>query len=715
MKQVDLTVGITAHNEGVIAHKTMLSVFEALKNVEKAGYSYEIMVHVDNGDNETIEYFERYRKDKNIKIVHNKFGDLGKSRNFLAQGALGDFVSFLDADDLISDNWFVNALDMLKKTDEIIVVHPEVSLTFGDGGHTLWIQHGDTNRNIEILCGANRWISVCMAKKNVFLDTPYPVAKNGYGNEDWWFNTETVAKGIKHTVAKNAVQFYRRKKGSLLLSNNDKKLTQWYSELFDIKKCQALFKDRSTELDSILRKKRKAYLIYKKIRNSKANVFITPIARPIKRVLDAVQNLKRPANDRADNIPEFVIDSWKKITEIEPQLYPTKQAINSIERYYSDEDFVVGEAYLKAIKKVKKMPNYVFIVPWLVAGGADKVVLNYIKALSELHPDWSFAIITTLPSKNTWEDKLPENAYIVDFGNNSELLNEYERDILFSRILTQLKCKKIHLINSEYGYRWVADHKELIAKNYNLNVSVFCHDYVPETNNEAVFDYMDPFLVSIYDVVDNIFTDNKAVIDKGVLKCGFDRKKFKVHYQPIEDEISSVERKREDKLRVLWAGRVAYQKCPEVLCEIARKLDNKKFQIDVFGRLDGYSKKIFDGISSLTYRGSYNGFSSLETEKYDLYLYTSNIDGIPNCLLEAAAAGLPIIAPNVGGIGEFIIDKKTGTLIDKYDNINAFTEAIVYAKNHPEEMQKMAKNAQGLLQKQHSWSGFVEQIKSDII
>ena len=507
-KGVLLTVGITAHNEGVIAHKTMLSVFEALKNVKKAGYSYEIIVHIDNGDAETIKYFERYRKDKNIKIIQNKFGDAGKSRNCLAQESIGEFMSFLDADDLISSNWFIEALRLLKKASSEVIVHPEANLTFGNGGHILWVQRGDADKNLEILCGANRWISVCMAKRSIFLETPYPVTKNGYGHEDWWFNTETVAKGVKHVVAKNTVEFYRRKKNSLLLLNNGKNNIQWYSELFDVKKCQTLFKNHNVEPSSIIKKKRKAYLIYKKIRNSKANVFITPIARPIRRMLDFAQNLGRPVDSKMNNIPEFVFDSWKEITEIEPQLYPTKQALNSVGRYYSDEDFVVGEAYLKAIKKVKKMPNYVFIVPWLVAGGADKVALNYIKALSELHSDWSFAVITTLPSKNTWEDKLPENAYIVDFGNNSELLNEYEKDILFSRILTQLRCERIHLINSEYGYRWIADHKELIAKNYNLNVSVFCHDYIPETNNEAVFDYMDPFLVSIYDVVDNIFTDN---------------------------------------------------------------------------------------------------------------------------------------------------------------------------------------------------------------
>ena len=718
VSKIDLTIGVTAHNEGIVAHKTMLSIFAATEKLKEAGVNYEILIHIDNGDKETIEYFKRYEDQKLVTILQNKFGDPGQSRNYITKKAKGRYLGFVDADDLLSDNWFLEAIEALRKSKEVIIVHPEASLTFGNDQHVLWIQHdsfGET-RDLKILCGVNRWILVSVAERKVFLDNPYPKSSKGYGHEDWWFNSETEAKGIRHRIVKNTMQFYRRNKMSVLTINNSRKHIQWYSELFDIesckKKCQKA-EVENNEKKSVSLGRRKAYRIYKKIRDSKASIFINPVARPIKILVDKIQDSGRPTQERKQYIPDFVIKEWKKITKIEPQLYPTKQEQKNVVRYYSDERDEVGEAYLKAVSDVKKMPDYIFVVPWLVSGGADKVMLNYIKALSVQHKNWSFAVITTLPSKNTWEDKLPDNAYIVDFGSNSDLLIEEEKEILFARILTQLKCKRLHLINSEFGYCWIADHKELIAKNYNLNVSVFCHDYIPGTNNEAVFDYMDPFLVSIYDVVDKIFTDNKAVIEKGVEKCGFDKEKFEVHYQPLDDEFRSTERKRGKKLRILWAGRIAYQKCPEILCEVARRAGDD-VRIEVFGRLDGYNKEIFDGIRNLKYMGGYDGFNSLDTSSYDLYLYTSNIDGIPNCLLEAAAAGLPIIAPNVGGIGEFIINRKTGILVDKFDDIDGFAEAIDYAKKHSREMQEMAVAAQKLLKKQHSWQSFEKVVKKDI-
>lgn len=717
MQRVDLTVGITAHNEGVVAHKTMLSVFAAIENVKKVGANCEILVNIDNGDEETKKYFSRYEKRKNIRIFNNNFGDLGQSRNFIVNEACGEFVGFIDADDLISDNWFLESIMLLRKNNDNIVVHPEASLTFGADHHVLWVQHSSFGKleDLLLLCGVNRWISICVASRNVFLNTPYPLAGHGYGNEDWWFNTETESKLIRHVVAKNTIQFYRRKNTSLLMENNGKNLIQWHSQLFDIRLCRTRYKEINTDavkkIPSI-NGKRRVYRIYKKIRDSRASFFIDPIARPIKIIVDKIQDSNRPEQEKKKHIPGFIIKEWKKITKIEPQLYPTEQEQKNVVRYYSDEEDEVGRAYLKCISKVEKMPDYVFIVPWLVAGGADKVMLNYIKALSLLHKDWSFAVITTLPARNSWECKLPNNAYVVDFGNNSNLLMETEKGILFARILTQLGCKKIHLINSEFGYRWINMHKKLIADNYKLNVSVFCYDYMRGTKNEAVFDYMDPYLVSIYDVVDRIFTDNEAIVKRGVMNCGFDKNKFKVHYQPFSDKLGPTRRKGGEKVRVLWAGRIAYQKCPEILCKIAKEVGDN-VEIDVFGRLDGYDKGLFDGISNLKYRGKYDGFNSLDTNSYNLYLYTSNIDGIPNCLLEAAAAGLPIIAPNVGGIGEFIINKKTGVLIDKYDDIDAFVKAIDFAEKHPETMQKYAKNAQNLLRKQHSWDTFIENVKHD--
>ena len=60
----------------------------------------------------------------------------------------------------------------------------------------------------------------------------------------------------------------------------------------------------------------------------------------------------------------------------------------------------------------------------------------------------------------------------------------------------------------------------------------------------------------------------------------------------------------------------------------------------------------------------------------DIFLLTSRSEGFSLALLEAAAAGLPIIASDIPGNNEFIIDKKNGLLFD-IENPEELKEAII--------------------------------------
>jgi glycosyltransferase involved in cell wall biosynthesis len=46
----------------------------------------------------------------------------------------------------------------------------------------------------------------------------------------------------------------------------------------------------------------------------------------------------------------------------------------------------------------------------------------------------------------------------------------------------------------------------------------------------------------------------------------------------------------------------------------------------------------------------------------DIAILTSDNEGIPLTLIQAAQAGLPIIAPNVGSIADIVVNDKTGFL-----------------------------------------------------
>lgn len=60
----------------------------------------------------------------------------------------------------------------------------------------------------------------------------------------------------------------------------------------------------------------------------------------------------------------------------------------------------------------------------------------------------------------------------------------------------------------------------------------------------------------------------------------------------------------------------------------------------------------------------------------DLFVFSSKIEGVPGALMEAGMQSVPTIAVATGGVGEAMINGKTGILLDKYD-ISDFSKAII--------------------------------------
>jgi glycosyltransferase involved in cell wall biosynthesis len=69
---------------------------------------------------------------------------------------------------------------------------------------------------------------------------------------------------------------------------------------------------------------------------------------------------------------------------------------------------------------------------------------------------------------------------------------------------------------------------------------------------------------------------------------------------------------------------------------------------------------------------------------------TSRSEGFSNAILEYMAAGLPVIATDVGGIGEAVVDGVTGLLVPS-DDEKAFAEAIVGLLLEPERRAAMGR------------------------
>ena len=77
----------------------------------------------------------------------------------------------------------------------------------------------------------------------------------------------------------------------------------------------------------------------------------------------------------------------------------------------------------------------------------------------------------------------------------------------------------------------------------------------------------------------------------------------------------------------------------------------------------------------------------------DFLVSCSISEGFPNVLLEAMAAGLPIITSDIIGIQEYLQDRKEGVVYPRSDSV-ALTDSILFMMNHPKQATQMGKAAQ---------------------
>ena len=91
---------------------------------------------------------------------------------------------------------------------------------------------------------------------------------------------------------------------------------------------------------------------------------------------------------------------------------------------------------------------------------------------------------------------------------------------------------------------------------------------------------------------------------------------------------------------------------------------------------------------------------------FDVFVLPSLAEGISNTILEAMSCGLPVIATNVGGNVELIIDSQTGKLIPS-SNPAALATAIVEYYNHREMLIKHGQAARQLIEANFSMDKMV--------
>jgi glycosyltransferase involved in cell wall biosynthesis len=167
-------------------------------------------------------------------------------------------------------------------------------------------------------------------------------------------------------------------------------------------------------------------------------------------------------------------------------------------------------------------------------------------------------------------------------------------------------------------------------------------------------------------VVPSVYLKEKLKLDRArVLRNGI--------------ELMRTARKRTGKttsaFRIITTTSFAFEKKAEGVVELAKALEKVKFPtetvFDIYGGgtyLETVRAKIgklhFPKHLTVNVNGSTDDVQR-ELLSSDLFLYWSEHDNLPNAVLEAMAAGLPVIANDVGAMRELIDSEKDGLIVSR--------------------------------------------------
>lgn len=408
------------------------------------------------------------------------------------------------------------------------------------------------------------------------------------------------------------------------------------------------------------------------------------------------------------------------VFDLEPQIYANDR-FSDIRALHIADGLVRSKpfsAFKRVFQGLERPYDTIICVPWLIHGGADLVAMHLARAAVEKTGKRSVLVLACDYPRTDAMDWLPQGADFAMLPDTRADLNLAERVEALLLLIQVVRPKRVVNVNSHACWELMRSHGLALSNLTALYGCAFCRDF---TSDDRPAGYADTHLRDALPNLAGVILDNAAFADFLFDHFGFPaamRRKMIVLRQPapLVERPKLNGRSQHDlfvngvdgDFKVFWASRFARQKNVRLLAAIVRAAPDIGFE--VWGRGEGEHEQVLRqcaaGAPNLVLKGAYDRFGALPVADYGAFLYTSLWDGIPNVLLEAAAADVAIVASHVGGIRE-LVNGETGWLIEDHEAPAAYVTALRQIRSDAAEARRRRAQMQALLKANHSWSSYL--------
>lgn len=691
MSNIDVSVVLNMHREALYLRPTLLSLESCAGEAAKAGLKVELIAVFDRADQDTLEVFHQTPLPtfEKIKVTEIDVGSLGLARNAGIQKAEGEFIWTSDGDDLVSRNSIVELVSTARNhPSPKVAVFLEYLAAFGEQYHVVryvgsqWLTAAD-------FAYQHPYVSRIFIRRSAFDSLRYLDLKvtTGFAYEDWDFNSRLFAAGFEFAIAPNTVLFYRQRGNSLLKQANATSAKMIpHSALFDSKAyrlAMASAREKNPDWPLFIRARQ---------RFSEMN-----FARELM-------------------ASEPLVGYVAEATQLDPEVEPARiESAGSYCPVPSDPKHWGFQLEMFYQLLGSEPFSDVLLLPWLKPGGAEKYILQILQELHALGTSQRLLVLAgEAASRHEWSGKLPKGAVFIDVFNAFPMLDDAGRNSMVARALLAVAVQgaRLHIKASHYSDRLMDVYGSVLSAHFKVIYYRFSDGTYSWRNKRFAGPWGISFLRRQFSNIDLLIGDCHSIVSSDMARLGTQLKKYQVVYAQCSPcKLAHV--KRSPSKRLLWASRISAEKRPELVGAIAAVLRHEfpDTVIEVYGQIEeNYQQQLLFDLPGVEYRGSFDGFDSLPIERFDAFIYTSAFDGLPNVVLEALGAGLPVIVPDIGGIGEAVIDGETGflvpDLVDESALIAAYVDSVRRLYGNWDRTLEMAERGRELIVNRHGGSNF---------
>ena len=180
---------------------------------------YEVICIDDGSTDGTGDALDLYaKKTPALKVHHTDNGGQSRARNYGVQLAAGDYVTFVDGDDVVSPYYLSSLADGLRYGENTMVAGTHRKINFSDAASASWqrprgVDSIDKRDFVRELCYQRMLASACMrlAKRSLYLAHPFP---EGRVYEDTYVALEHVRAADEIVLVDGPIYGYVARAGS---------------------------------------------------------------------------------------------------------------------------------------------------------------------------------------------------------------------------------------------------------------------------------------------------------------------------------------------------------------------------------------------------------------------------------------------------------------------------------------------------------------------